>query len=181
MADVTITYKGSTIASLSDTGSATLETGGTYCEDDINVAYDKPSGGGGTTYEEKEITFDTTPTSAVTISHTLGRVPKFAIIMLKNNGKIESGADRYRISLLTCVFSGGATDFNTTTGATVNGTPIFMSFVNNNSSMYASYTASNSGSAARIMSADSSAVYVAYSPGSTAGHLGATTYVVIIG
>ena len=46
MADVTLSYKGSDILELSDSGSATLKTGGKYCEDDIDVEYVKPSGGG---------------------------------------------------------------------------------------------------------------------------------------
>ena len=45
MADVTLSYKGSDILELSDSGSATLKTGGKYCEDDIAVEYVKPSGG----------------------------------------------------------------------------------------------------------------------------------------
>ena len=45
MADVTLTYKGSDILELSNSGSATLKTGGTYCEADIEVEYVKPSGG----------------------------------------------------------------------------------------------------------------------------------------
>lgn len=39
MADVTIKYKGSTIAEMSDTGSKILKTSGTYCEGDIAVEY----------------------------------------------------------------------------------------------------------------------------------------------
>lgn len=46
MADVTLTYKGSDILELSNSGSATLKTGGTYCEGDIELEYVKPSGGG---------------------------------------------------------------------------------------------------------------------------------------
>ena len=46
MSDVTLSYKGSDILELSDSGSATLKTGGTYCEADIEVEYVKPSGGG---------------------------------------------------------------------------------------------------------------------------------------
>lgn len=46
MADITLTYKGNTIAEISDSGTKTLETGGTYCEADIEVEYVKPSGGG---------------------------------------------------------------------------------------------------------------------------------------
>ena len=47
MADVEVSYKGSTIGSLSATGSLTLETEGKYCEADIGISYTKPSGGGG--------------------------------------------------------------------------------------------------------------------------------------
>lgn len=46
MADVTLSYKDTPILELSDSGNATLKTGGTYCEDDIAVEYVKPSGGG---------------------------------------------------------------------------------------------------------------------------------------
>lgn len=46
MADVTLSYKGSDILELSNSGSATLKTGGKYCEDDVTVEYVKPSGGG---------------------------------------------------------------------------------------------------------------------------------------
>ena len=44
MADVTLTYKGATIAELSESGSATLETAGKYCEADISLEYIKPGG-----------------------------------------------------------------------------------------------------------------------------------------
>ena len=46
MADVTLTYKGNTIAEMSDTGTKTLKTAGKYCEGDIGVSYVKPSSGG---------------------------------------------------------------------------------------------------------------------------------------
>lgn len=46
MADVTLTYKGTTIAELSDSGSKAIRTAGKYCEADIGVEYVKPSGGG---------------------------------------------------------------------------------------------------------------------------------------
>lgn len=45
MSDVSISYKGAEIASLDDSGMKTLLTSGKYCEDDIEVAYTKPSGG----------------------------------------------------------------------------------------------------------------------------------------
>lgn len=47
MADVTISYKGNEIASMSTTGVKTLLTSGAFCEDDITVAYTKSGGGGG--------------------------------------------------------------------------------------------------------------------------------------
>lgn len=43
MADVTITYKGNEIATMSATGTKTLLTEAKYCEDDITVAYTKPA------------------------------------------------------------------------------------------------------------------------------------------
>lgn len=39
MADVTVKYKGSTIAEMSGTNTKTLKTAGTYCEGDITVDY----------------------------------------------------------------------------------------------------------------------------------------------
>lgn len=45
MSDITITYKGAEIASLSDTGTKTLLTSGKYCEDDITIDYTAPGGG----------------------------------------------------------------------------------------------------------------------------------------
>ena len=44
MADVTLTYKGSTIAEMNATGTKTLKTSGKYCEGDIGVNYVKPEG-----------------------------------------------------------------------------------------------------------------------------------------
>ena len=45
MADVTLRYKGSTIAELSASGSKTIQTAGKYCEDDIGLVYVRPGGG----------------------------------------------------------------------------------------------------------------------------------------
>ena len=42
MADVSISYAGSQIASMDDSGTKTLLTSGKYCESDITVAYTKP-------------------------------------------------------------------------------------------------------------------------------------------
>ena len=46
MADVEVSYKGSTIGSLSASGILTMETEGKYCEDDITLTYTSPGGGG---------------------------------------------------------------------------------------------------------------------------------------
>lgn len=43
MADVTINYKGSKVAELSDSGTKTLKTSGKYCEGDVSVIYTKPA------------------------------------------------------------------------------------------------------------------------------------------
>lgn len=43
MADVTISYKGASIATMDASGSKTLNTKGKYCEDDIAVSYVAPS------------------------------------------------------------------------------------------------------------------------------------------
>ena len=43
MADVSISYKGNEIASMNATGVKTLLTSSAFCEDDITVAYTKPS------------------------------------------------------------------------------------------------------------------------------------------
>ena len=39
MADVTVKYKGNTIAEMDDSGTKTLKTSGKYCEGDISVTY----------------------------------------------------------------------------------------------------------------------------------------------
>ncbi len=39
MADVTVSYKGSTIAELNANGSKTLKTAGCYCDDHIDISY----------------------------------------------------------------------------------------------------------------------------------------------
>lgn len=46
MSDITISYKGNSIATMDATGTKTLLTEGKYCEDDITIDYTQPSGGG---------------------------------------------------------------------------------------------------------------------------------------
>lgn len=43
MADVNITYKGASIATMGASGTKTLETSGKYCEDDITIEYVAPT------------------------------------------------------------------------------------------------------------------------------------------
>lgn len=43
MSDITIGYKGNTIGTMDATGSKKLLTAGKYCEDDIDIAYVKPT------------------------------------------------------------------------------------------------------------------------------------------
>lgn len=45
---VTITYQGSTIATMEETGAKTLLTASTFCDDNIIVEYTAPSGPSGT-------------------------------------------------------------------------------------------------------------------------------------
>lgn len=54
MSDVTISYKNTTIATMDASGTKTLETQGTYCEDDISVEYVKPQGAGGNVYQDQD-------------------------------------------------------------------------------------------------------------------------------
>ena len=41
MADITLSYKGSTIAEVSASGTTKLNTKGKFCEDDISLQYEK--------------------------------------------------------------------------------------------------------------------------------------------
>lgn len=45
--DVVVTYKDAEVTTLSNSGTITLATSGTYCEDDIEIVYTKQGGGGG--------------------------------------------------------------------------------------------------------------------------------------
>lgn len=57
--DIEITYKGSSIATMSASGTKTLETEGKYCEDDIVITYTKLSGSA------------TTPATTITANPTI--------------------------------------------------------------------------------------------------------------
>lgn len=65
MPDVTISYKGNSIATMSASGTKTLLTEGKYCEDDITVAYTKPSAPT-PTYQAKTNITPTTSSQTIT-------------------------------------------------------------------------------------------------------------------
>lgn len=75
MADITISYKGATIAEVSSSGTTTLETAGKYCEDDISLAYVKSGGSSYVNLGETDLTVSTTNTSAVSAGSFYVDVP----------------------------------------------------------------------------------------------------------
>ena len=104
MADVTLSYKGSDILELSDSGSATLKTGGKYCEDDIAVEYVKPSGGLSpvvTQYTHVEAwTNQTTPKGTIkNFADTyLPEYPNGVYFVVINNTNTANNAGMYLLS-----------------------------------------------------------------------------------
>lgn len=62
MPDVTISYKGNSIATMSASGTKTLLTEGKYCEDDITVAYTAPTPSAGSA---------TTPNTNISVLPTI--------------------------------------------------------------------------------------------------------------
>lgn len=113
MPDVTISYKGNSIATMSASGTKTLLTEGKYCEDDITVAYTAPTPSAGSA---------TTPATTITANPT---------ISVSNSGLITATASTSQSITPTVVagyvsagtagtvtVSGSATQQMTTKGAT---------------------------------------------------------------
>jgi len=75
MADVTLTYKGETIAELNDSGSKTIRTAGRFCEADIGVEYVKPSGGGGIDWDGYAV--GTWPEGDVVLGQEITAIPQY--------------------------------------------------------------------------------------------------------
>jgi hypothetical protein len=71
MADIEIGYKGSTIASINSGGVTTLNTIGTFCEDNITVTFNKTQGEAFT----PATTITTNP--SITLSATTGTITAF--------------------------------------------------------------------------------------------------------
>lgn len=67
MSDITVTYKGNTIATMDASGTKTLNTAGKYCEGNIGIEYAAPSGSSYTLLGETELTLNTTNTTAVLV------------------------------------------------------------------------------------------------------------------
>ena len=107
MSDITINYKGSAIATMDASGTKTLLTEGKYCEDDIEVVYVSPGGGGGGNVnltqdangslvigkdapsgggsvgafsQYQRVTVTPSVTEQLEVTHTLGVIPKLVII-----------------------------------------------------------------------------------------------------
>lgn len=96
MSDVTIKYKGATIATMDATGSKTLGTAGKYCEGDIAVEYVKPGGGSNPkivlTYTLAEDFTSTTSTTLATI--TGGDLQTFFDTYLGTRGSFPVGTHK---------------------------------------------------------------------------------------
>lgn len=91
MADVTLSYKGSDILELSDSGSATLKTGGTYCEADIELEYVKSSGGTKVLTKLGEYTV-TEPVAQINITAT-EQMKSCGVLYIKINNLKSSAQD----------------------------------------------------------------------------------------
>ena len=99
MSDVTIKYKGATIATMDATGSKTLNTQGRYCEGDIDVEYVKPGGGGNQQVEADlisgELTGDYTNTLVTKVKSQACRDLKADTINFPNCLTVGDGGFRY--------------------------------------------------------------------------------------
>lgn len=87
MADVTISYKGSSIATMDASGTKTLETSGKYCEGDITVQYADP--------EKPTQTKSVTPSeSAQTVTPDSGKVLSQVNVSAVSSAYVGTGVTR---------------------------------------------------------------------------------------
>ena len=116
MSDVTINYRGSSIATMNASGTKTLLTAGKYCDDDIEVVYVSPGGGG---YTAAEFLAGIAPSgdivenSITTLYGQLGR--NTAITSFKSNSITSIGvSDAFHgcTSLLSAEFTAIITNIN---------------------------------------------------------------------
>ena len=153
MAEVEIAYKGSLIASMDATGSKTLLTEGKYCEDDIEVSYSRPSGGGNTPVAEATITSVTESGNNRSFDITLSRPITKGVVQFIADATTQSAIyadtsttyylvslfELYPIEFLTdgtasILQSGNLTAYRGSTGSfamrTISGTSVFNITVN---------------------------------------------------
>lgn len=101
MADVTLTYKGTTIAELNDSGSKTIRTAGKYCEADIGVEYVKPSSGG------LRYVVETKALASATGSITLDRAfENFILLAYLTTPPTSYPANNYAVAHMTAYVDG---------------------------------------------------------------------------
>ena len=96
MADITVSYKGATIAEVSASGTTTLGTSGKYCEDDISIAYTKPSGTSYVKIGEADYTLSTSSTSAtsqpaLSVSSSVWTSAKMIFITVRDKAGKRAG------------------------------------------------------------------------------------------
>lgn len=128
MADVTVKYNDSEIASLSNSGKATLNSSGMICKDDILVVYTKPvPSSGSATISPKSIT-PSMSSQNVTLTKTAGLIEsgtETCIVSAIPNGCYTSGTSH---SITTKKFLKAV---NTRTYYTTSGTVLGTSVINN--------------------------------------------------
>lgn len=105
MADVEVSYKGSTIGSLSASGTLALETEGTWCEDDITVDYTSPGGGGGsgaTKVAYGSFTGNSTNgRMTILVGKKMPQTDFFMVIKAQNNTEFARNSDYTFVDLCT--------------------------------------------------------------------------------
>lgn len=116
MSDITVTFKNQTILTMDASGSKPLLTEGKYCEDDINIAYVKPSGGG--VPVESGVFTVTTKARTYDINHSLGVVPNFAFIYPID---VHTDSDAYLIGSQVICGDFGQDNWTVGTNATARG------------------------------------------------------------
>lgn len=119
MSDVEINYKGDSLATLDNSGTKTLLTSGKYCEDDIEIVYTKPEGGGSSGSMADPIRFfdydGTLVASYLSVPDALPSVP--------THDKLTNGTWNYTLAQITTQFNAMGTcdvgaNYDTVSGAT---------------------------------------------------------------
>lgn len=114
MADITVSYKGSTIGSISASGTSTLETAGMYCEDDITLTYVQPSGGGLTLLKTTSLgTLSTSSTSASDTGKTITVTGFNDYDVLVVDVSVDTPTNGRHTSTVSMVYLTGTSNVNT--------------------------------------------------------------------